>query len=53
MPNNNQQREHRRKWGDKGDIPRDDVPEVFVVDFRVRSLNRLIDGVVGELRRNR
>ena len=51
MSNDNQLQEHRGQ-GDKGNIPRDNVPKVVVVDFGVRLLNRLADGVEGKLRKD-
>lgn len=53
MPSDDQLQEHRGQKEDEGDIPRDNVLEVVVVDFRVRVFYGLVDGVVCELRRNR
>lgn len=53
MPDDNQLQGHRGQKEDKGDIPRDSVVEVIVVDFRVTLLNRFVDGIVGELGTNR
>ena len=52
VSNNNQLQDHRGQ-GDKGNVPRDNVPKVVVVDIGVRLLNGLVDGVVGKLRKNR
>ena len=50
MSNNNQLQVYRRQ-GDKGNVPRYNVPKVVIVDFGVRLLNDLVDDVVRKLRK--
>ena len=52
MPNKSQLQEHQGWKGDKGDVPRDNVLEFLVVNFRVRLFNGFVDDIVGELRTN-